>query len=266
MEYAVQHRPYPLACQFVRPHSTSVEHRLPCRFRRFFPLLDHPPFCSAKALLRDEVLCHYGAARSGLSDKDVYGEFYGVEEKALEKPLVARGLENNPQLKPSAASAGFRKIFLQRRFHDLLVIEVVDHHGRLAVLAADGVIVAEVRQTFVGAELAQVGVQFAPIGAAAFGVDLMVKTVQVGAVLVDPVEDAAFVVAAKVKVLQPNEVALALRPTDDGLHIGDAREDGRDEASGVDACFVELSHGLQSALDADGTVHLTAEVLVQGVD
>ena len=146
------------------------------------------------------------------------------------------------------------------------MVEIVDHHGRLAVLATDGVVVTDIGKPFVGAELAQVGVQFAPIGAVAFGVDLMVKAVQVGAVLMDPVEDAAFVVATKVEVLQPDEVTLALRPTDDGLHVGDAREDGRDEAGGADACFVELPHGLQSAFDADGHVHLAAKRLVERVD
>ena len=40
------------------------------------------------------------------------------------------------------------------------MVEIVDHHGRFAMFAADGVVVAEVRQACVGAELSQVGVLF----------------------------------------------------------------------------------------------------------
>ena len=47
------------------------------------------------------------------------------------------------------------------------MVEIVDHHGRFAMFAADGVVVAEVRQACVGAELAQVGVLFVVMPAAA---------------------------------------------------------------------------------------------------
>ena len=47
------------------------------------------------------------------------------------------------------------------------MVEIVDHHGRFAMFAADGVVVAEVRQACVGAELAQVGVLFVVMSAAA---------------------------------------------------------------------------------------------------
>ena len=46
------------------------------------------------------------------------------------------------------------------------MVEIVDHHGRFAMFAADGVVVAEVRQACVGAELAQVGVLFVVMFAA----------------------------------------------------------------------------------------------------
>ncbi len=53
---------------------------------------------------------------------------------------------------------------------------------------------------------------------------------------------------------------------DDGLHVGDAGEDGRDEAGGVDAGLVELAHGLQTAFNAHAAVHLATEFIVEGVD
>lgn len=82
----------------------------------------------------------------------------------------------------------------------------------------------------------------------------------------DPVEDAPLVIPAQVQVLQLHQVALTLRPLDDRLHVRDARKDGGDEAGGLDARMVELLHGREAPLDADGPVHLLEEAFVQRVD
>ena len=74
------------------------------------------------------------------------------------------------------------------------------------------------------------------------------------------------VVAPQIQVLQPHKVTLPLDPVDDGRNIGDTREDGRNEAGGLNACFMELAHSLQPPLDTHSVVHLLVEGLVQRVD
>ena len=82
----------------------------------------------------------------------------------------------------------------------------------------------------------------------------------------NPRENLALVVATQVQVLQPDEVAAVLGLADNCLNIGDARENRRDETGGFNTCLVELTHGLQAALDAHAAVHLTVERLVERVD
>ena len=43
-----------------------------------------------------------------------------------------------------------------------------------------------------------------------------------------------FIATAKIEVLQPDQVALFLHPVDDGLAVGDAGKNGRNEAGGAD--------------------------------
>ena len=82
----------------------------------------------------------------------------------------------------------------------------------------------------------------------------------------DVVHDDTFELTAQIEVLQPNEVGKILYTLYDGLDIGYAGEDGRNKAYGADACLVRPAHGCQSAFDAHGTVHVAAELLVEGVD
>ena len=156
--------------------------------------------------------------------------------------------------------------FLFSPIHDLLVEEIVHHHGRLAMTGAHGVVVANVRQSLCLAEGAHLHVKLHPVGAVFLRVDVMVELVQFGVMLVNPRENLAFVVATQIQVLQPDEVTAVLGLADDGFDIGDAGEYRRDETSGLYASLVELAHGIQAALDADGHVHLAAERLVERVD
>ena len=156
--------------------------------------------------------------------------------------------------------------FLLTPIHYFLMEEIVHHHGWLAMTGAHGVVVANVRQSLSLAEGAHLHVELHPVGAVFLRVDVMVELVQFGVMLVNPRENLAFVVATQIQVLQPNEVTAVLGLADDGFDIGDAGEYRRDETSGLYASLVELAHGLQSALDAHGHVHLAAECLVERVN
>lgn len=57
------------------------------------------------------------------------------------------------------------------------MVEIVDHHGRFAMLAADTVVVAHVGKTLLGAEMAHVGIEFAPVGAVLAVVNVAVEAV-----------------------------------------------------------------------------------------
>ena len=113
--------------------------------------------------------------------------------------------------------------------------EIVDYYGRFAMLGAHGVVVADVRQSLGLAEGSHLHVKLHPVGAVFLRVDVMVELVQFGVMLVNPRENLAFVVATQIQVLQPNEVTAVLGLADDGLDIGDAGENRRDETSGLNA-------------------------------
>ena len=157
-------------------------------------------------------------------------------------------------------------LLLLCRLRDFLMIEVVAHHGRLAEGRTVLVVVPDIQHAFLCRIFPDLLIQLRPVGAAFLRIDLMIQLVQLRMMLVDPVEDALFVIPAEVQVFQPHQVALALGPLDDLDHVRDAGEDRRDEAGGLDARLVKLAHGLQPALDADGAVHLFPEILVQRVD
>ena len=82
----------------------------------------------------------------------------------------------------------------------------------------------------------------------------------------DVVEDDRFVTAPQIEIFQPDQVALPLRPVDDGFYIGDAGENGGDKTGGADASIMEGFHGGQPPLDADGIVHIVFEALIQRID
>ena len=131
---------------------------------------------------------------------------------------------------------------------------------------AHGVVVANVRQSLSLAEGAHLHVELHPVGAVFLRIDVVVELVQFGMVLMNPTEYLSLIITTQVQILQPHKVAVVLGLADDGLYIGDAGEYRRYETSGLYASLVELAHGIQAALDADGHVHLTAERLVKRVD
>ena len=97
-------------------------------------------------------------------------------------------------------------------------------------------------------------------------VDVFVQGDERRMLFTDVVHDDTFELTAQIEVLQPDEVGKILNTLYDGLNIGYTGKDGRNEAYGADARLVRLAHGCQSAFDAHGTVHVAAELLVEGVD
>ena len=79
-------------------------------------------------------------------------------------------------------------------------------------------------------------------------------------------QDRCLELPAQVEILEPDEVGEVFHPFDDGLRVGDARKDRRDEADGADARLIDLPHGLETPLDAHRAVHVGTESLVQRVD
>ena len=53
---------------------------------------------------------------------------------------------------------------------------------------------------------------------------------------------------------------------EDSLKIRDTGKNRSDKAYGADTCVINLLHGIQPPLDADGIVHIVFEILVQRID
>ena len=53
---------------------------------------------------------------------------------------------------------------------------------------------------------------------------------------------------------------------EDSLKIRDTRENRSNKADGANARIINLLHGIQPPLDADGIVHIIFEILVQRID
>lgn len=174
------------------------------------------------------------------------------------RPKACRGI-------PGGAGRSFPR-FLFGGGNDLLVEKVIDHHGRGVEGAAHGVVVADVGKPFLFAEPAHPGVQLRPVGAVFPAVDGVVQGRQLRVPVRDVAQDGLLVAAAEVQIFQPDEVALIPGPADDGRHVGDAGENGRNEAGGAHARLVEGFHGRQTALDADGAVHVVLEGFIEGID
>ena len=79
-------------------------------------------------------------------------------------------------------------------------------------------------------------------------------------------QDRRLELPAQVEILEPDKVGKLPDSLDNGLRVGDARKDRRDEADGADARLVDLPHSCEPPLDAHRSVHVGAEGLVQRVD
>ena len=144
--------------------------------------------------------------------------------------------------------------------------EVVDHHRRLTVGGTPAVIVTDIRQAFLRAKAAHPGVKSAPVSTVFPGVYVAIETVQFRMVQMNPIQDTALVVTAEIEVRQPYEVAEIFGLEDNLLNIGDARENGLNEAGRLHPRLVELTHSFQTPLDTDTSVHFFSEIFVKRVD
>ena len=86
------------------------------------------------------------------------------------------------------------------------MIEVVANHGRLAEGRTVPVVIADIEHAFLCRVCPDLLIQLRPIGTAFFRIDLPVQLVQLRVVLMDPVEDALFVIPAQVQILQPYSI------------------------------------------------------------
>ena len=81
----------------------------------------------------------------------------------------------------------------------------------------------------------------------------------------DIVHDRLLESAAQVQVLQPDQVALILRPFEDRLNVRDPGKYRRNEAYRPDARVVDLLHSRETSFDADRRVHIVFEIFIQRV-
>jgi hypothetical protein len=114
--------------------------------------------------------------KHGPSEYDSSGPFYDVK---------------------SPINGDFIRLFLCR-LHNGLVIKVIADNREFSVFAPDRIIVPHIAETIGRRIFPNPGIQFAPIGSVALGIDLTVQAVQLRMILVNPVKDAAFVVSAEV--------------------------------------------------------------------
>ena len=96
------------------------------------------------------------------------------------------------------------QLFLPGRWDNFFMVEIVDHHGWLAMLRAYGVIVADVGKPLCLAEGSHLHIELHPVGAVFAGIDVVVELVQFGVVFVNPGENLSLVVAPQVQVLEPH--------------------------------------------------------------
>ena len=72
--------------------------------------------------------------------------------------------------------------------------------------------------------------------------------------------------AAQIEIFQPDQVALGLSPSDNGLDISKAGEDGRNKAGGANTGIMKSFHGRQPPLNRNGFIHIFLEIRIQRVD
>ena len=81
--------------------------------------------------------------------------------------------------------------------HYLLMEEIVDHHGRLAMTGAHGVVVADIGQSLGLAEGSHLHVGLHPVGSVFLRVDVVIESVQFGVVLLHPCLEASCVLTVE---------------------------------------------------------------------
>lgn len=105
--------------------------------------------------------------------------------------------------------------------------------------------------------------EIAPVSS---GIDGVVQRLEVRVFLLNIGQDVFFEAAPQIQIFQPHQVALVFHPVEDGLEIRDTGKNRSDKAHGADACIIDLLHGVQPPLDADGIVHVIFETLIQRVN
>ena len=108
-------------------------------------------------------------------------------------------------------------------------------------------------------------IQCCPVITALFSVNILIQTVQLRMLFMYPLNDPCAIIATKVQVLQPYQIALLLCDINDLNRVCDAGEDRRDETRGLNPCIVKLLHSCQPALNTDAPVHLSPESIIQRI-
>lgn len=152
------------------------------------------------------------------------------------------------------------------RGNDFLMEEIVDHNRWLMEGAFDGVVIPNIQQFLLLAELPHSLIQLRPIAPVFLKVDGIIQWYQIWIPLGNVVQNHSLVATPQVQVLQPDQVALVPDLSDDGRHIGNPREDGRDKACGSHTGIVKSLHRGKPSLNTHRAVHILLEILVQSVD
>ena len=111
------------------------------------------------------------------------------------------------------------------RLLDFLVIEIVDYHRRFSKRGTMLIVIPQIRLVLFFCVFPHSLIQRCPVIPALFAVYLVIKTVQLRVLLMDPFDDPCTVVTAQVQILQPYQIALLLCRLDDLNGIGNAGED-----------------------------------------
>ena len=77
--------------------------------------------------------------------------------------------------------------------------------------------------------------------------------------------DGTLELSPKIEVFKPYQIGKIPDTLNNSFHIGNTREYRLHETHGTYSCFIHFSHSRNSPLDTYGTVHILAELFVQGI-
>ena len=151
-------------------------------------------------------------------------------------------------------------------FFDFFMIKEIYDNWRRLKRQLHTVIIADIREAGPPSILPQGPIESFPIRSAAPDVYGFVQRDPFWILFPYILQNTSLITAAKVEVFQPHQVTMCFYPLNDGLAIGDAWKNRRNETSRSDTAFMKDFHGVDPALDTDGPVHILLEILVQGVN
>jgi hypothetical protein len=97
-------------------------------------------------------------------------------------------------------------------------------------------------------------------------IDLIVKWHKIRLFFGDIIHNCLFEAAPKIKVFEPEQIALILYPLKDGFKVRDTGKYRGYETDCTDTCFIYLLHSRDTALNARSRVHIVLEIFIQCVD